>query len=196
MRALGLACSPRVGGNTDIMLDKALEGVEAKGGTVEKLYTTAFNINPCLACNSCFKTGECIQQDDMQLIYPKLLSYEGVILAAPIFSMNLSAQAKIFIDRLQCCWSKKYVLKQNTVPEDIRGSRRGLWLSAAGFDREDVFEPALATVKYFFAMLEIKNWDRVTYHNVDDKGEIEDVPGALDACFTAGEELATGVDQA
>lgn len=174
------------------MLDKALEGVESRGGTVEKLYTTSFNINPCLACNSCFKTGRCVQRDDMQLIYPRLLSYEGIILAAPIFSMNLAAQAKIVIDRLQCCWSKKFVLKQNTVSEEIRGARKGLWLSAAGFDSEDVFEPALATVKYFFAMLEIKNWEKVTYHSVDGKGAILGVPGALDVCFEAGRTLAGG----
>jgi NADPH-dependent FMN reductase len=191
-RVLGLSCSPRVGGNTDLMLDSALEGAAGEGAETEKVDVPRLDINPCQACNSCFKDGRCIQQDDMQMLYPKLLEYEGVILAAPIFSMNLAAQAKILIDRLQCCWSKKFVLKEHTVPDEKkRKSRRGLWLSAAGFDQPDVFEPALVTVRYFFGMLEISNRERVTYFNVDEKGAIAKVPGALDECRAAGARLVS-----
>jgi putative NADPH-quinone reductase len=188
-KVLGLACSPRKGGNTDMMLDAALEGARGQGAEAEKVYVPDLDIHPCQACNSCFKDGRCIQQDDMQKLYPKLLSYEGIILAAPIFSMNLAAQAKTMIDRLQCCWSKKFVLKEHTVPDELRSRRRGLWLGAAGFDQPDVFEPALVTVRYFFAMLEIKRRERVTYYNVDEKAAIQGVPGALDECRAAGARL-------
>lgn len=189
-RVLGLSCSPRVGGNTDLMLDSALEGASAVGASVEKIDVPRLDIHPCQACNACFKDGKCIQQDDMQALYPKLLDYEGIILAAPIFSMNLAAQAKILIDRLQCLWSRKFVLKEHTVPDERkRKARRGLWLSAAGFDRPDVFEPALVTVRYFFGMLEITRRERVTYFNVDEKGAIAKVPGALEECRAAGARL-------
>lgn len=189
-RVLGLSCSPRQDGNTALMLDSALDGAAGEGALVEKVDVPRLDIRPCQACNACFKDGRCVQQDDMQALYPKLLGYEGVILAAPIFSMNLAAQAKIMIDRLQCCWSKKFVLKEHTVPdEEKRRGRRGLWLSAAGFDRPDVFEPALVTVRYFFGMLEITRRERVTYFNVDAKGAIRDVPGALQECQAAGARL-------
>jgi NADPH-dependent FMN reductase len=188
-RVLGLSCSPRRGGNTDLMLDSSLEGAAGQGASTEKVYVPLLDIHPCQACNACFKTGECVQGDDMQRLYPKLLSYEGIILAAPIFSMNLAAQAKILIDRLQCCWAKKFVLKEHTVPDELRRRRRGLWLSAAGFNKPDVFEPALVTVKYFFGMLEISHRERVTYFNVDEMGAIAEVPGALDECRAAGERL-------
>lgn len=189
-RVLGLSCSPRAGGNTDLMLDSALEGAAGEGASVEKVDVPRLDINPCQACNACFKDGRCIQQDDMQTLYPKLLECEGIILAAPIFSMNLAAQAKILIDRLQCFWSKKFVLKEHTVPdEEKRKARRGLWLSAAGFNKPDVFEPALVTVRYFFGMLEIRQRERVTYYNVDEKGAIAKVPGALAECAAAGARL-------
>ncbi len=189
---LGLSCSPRREGNSDLMCDSALEGAALAGATVEKVSVAFLDIHPCKACNACFKTGRCVQRDDMQALYPKLLSCEGIILAAPIFSMNLAAQAKIMIDRLQCVWSKKFVLEEPAVPDEIRGKRRGLWLGAAGLDKPEVFEPALPTVRYFFAMLEIKPWERVLYHNVDDKGAIKDVPGALEACRDAGGRLVRG----
>lgn len=190
---LGLACSPRKHGNTDIMLDSALEGAREAGAVpVEKFYVQEHDINPCRACNACFKTGQCVQKDEMQLLYPKLLSSKAVILAAPIFSMNLAAQAKMVIDRLQCCWAGKFVLKQHTVEEGLREARRGLWLSAAGSRREDVFDFAVPTVRYFFDMLEIKDWSRVTINNVEDKGDIRNVEGALQECIRAGAALAAG----
>lgn len=189
-RALGLSCSPRSGGNTDLMLDAALEGARAEGAYIEKVDVPALDLHPCRACNACFETGMCVQRDDMQALYPKLLGHDAVALAAPIFSMNLAAQAKILIDRLQCCWARKYVLEEHTVPdEEKRKSRTGLWLSAAGFNRPDVFEPALATVRYFFGMLEISRRERVTYFGVDEKGAIARVPGALEECEAAGRRL-------
>jgi putative NADPH-quinone reductase len=191
-RVLGLSTSPRKGGNTDLMLDSALQGAREAGAAVEKIHTPSLDTNPCRACNACFKTGQCIQQDDMQKLYPKLLSYEGIILAAPIFSMNLAAQAKIVIDRLQCLWAKKAVLREHTVAGDIREKRRGLWLSAAGSKRPDIFEPAVPTVQYFFAMLEIKDWESITFSNVDEIGAIKDVEGALERCSEAGAHLLSG----
>jgi len=188
-RVLGLSCSPRRNGNTDLMCDSALEGAAARGASVEKIQVASLDIHPCRECNACYKTGRCVQQDDMRMLYPKLLTCEGIVLACPIFSMGLAAQAKIMIDRLQCIWSKKFILKEPAVADDVRSNRRGLWLSAAGLDRPGVFEPALPTVTYFFAMLEIKPWDKVLYHNVDEKGAIAGVPGALDECREAGVRL-------
>jgi hypothetical protein len=188
-RVVGLACSPRTGGNTDLMLDSALQGAVEEGAFTEKVEVAHLDVHPCRACDGCFKTGRCVQKDDMQGLYPKLLSYEGIILAAPIFSMNLAAQAKILIDRLQCCWAKKYVLKEHVVSESKRKGRRALWLSAAGLNRPHIFDCAMVTVKYSFAMLEIPHRERITYHNVDEKGAIKSVPGALELCKAAGARL-------
>jgi len=186
---LGLSCSPREKGNTDLMCDSALVGAASAGGVVEKVRVPSLNINPCMACNACFKTGQCVQKDNMPGLLKKMLSADGIILAAPIFSMGLAAQAKIMIDRLQCCWAKKYVLKEHTVPDEARERRRGLWLSAAGMDNPKVFDPAVPTVRYFFGMLEVPSWERVLYHHVDEKGAIAGVPGALEACERAGAQL-------
>lgn len=191
MQVVGLSCSPRLGGNTDLMCDAALEGASAAGALVEKVHTPSLDIHPCMACNACFKTGVCVQKDDMPALLDKMLAADGVVLAAPIFSMSLAAQAKIVIDRLQCCWAKKFVLKENTVPDERRAGRRGLWLSAAGLDRPSVFEPAIPVVRVFFSMLEVPDWESVLYHNVDEKGAIGDVPGALEACRRAGQQLAS-----
>jgi len=192
-RVLGLSCSPRKQGNTDLMCDAALEGARASGATVEKVRVVSLDISPCRECNACFKSGVCVQKDDMADLIEKMLACEGVVLAAPIFSMNLAAQAKIFIDRLQCCWARRYVLEQKILPDDERERRRGLWLSAAGFERESVFEPATVTVKYFFHMIDVGRWERVVFGGIEGKGAIEERPGALEECRRAGADLLSGV---
>ena len=191
-RVLGLSCSPRVGGNTDLMCDSALEGASAAGASVEKVHVPSLNINPCKACNACFKEGVCVQKDDMAALIDKMLDCDGVVLAAPIFSMNLAAQAKIVIDRLQCCWARRYILEQRVLPEEARVRRRGLWLSAAGFGQESVFDPATVTVKYFFLMIEVPKWERVAFAGVEDRGEIREKAGALEECKAAGARLLEG----
>lgn len=193
VEVLALSCSPRRGGNTDLMCDSAVAGAEEAGASVEKVRVPSLDINPCKACNACFKTGKCVQRDDMPALLEKMLGSRGVILAAPIFSMNLAAQAKIMIDRLQCCWAKKFVLKETTVPAGEIPGRRGLWLSAAGMKKDDVFEPAAVTVKYFFMMLEIPAWESVLFNDTDELGAIREKPGALAACREAGRRMAAEI---
>ena len=185
IRVLGLATSPREKGNTAILLDAALEGARNEGARVERIDAAQIKINPCLACNACFKEGKCVQNDDMQKLYPFLESYEYIIIAAPIFSMGLCAQAKALIDRLQCFWARKYILKKRSTGRDTEKSR-GLWISTAGSELERVFDGARPTISYFFAMLEIKKHESLTFRGVDEAGAILSVPGALEAARVLG----------
>ena len=98
---LALYTSPRQKGNTATLLDALVEGAEGAGIRVEGFRTARMDIRPCRACNACFKDGECVQKDDMQTIYPHMLQAGAVAMAAPIFSMNICAQAKALIDRCQ-----------------------------------------------------------------------------------------------
>ncbi len=47
MYVLGINGSPRVGGNTDILLDKALEGAKNKGAKTEKIILNKLKFSPC-----------------------------------------------------------------------------------------------------------------------------------------------------
>ncbi len=190
-RVLGIACSPRRGGNTEILLDATLEAATEAGARVDKIIVPEMDISPCKACDACWKDGKCVQDDDMQAIYPKLREYEGISFASPIMAMSLSAQAKAFIDRLQCFWATKYILKKPvTDPRVNKDERRGLFISTAGMDRSDVFDGATTIMRYFFHLLEIPEWHRLTFNQVDSKGAIRHHPGALERAKEEGRWLA------
>ncbi len=186
-----IATSPRRGGNTETLLDKVIDGISEVGLKVLKEHLSHKEINPCLGCNRCGSTGQCIQKDGMQEVYPHLLSASGIILAAPIFSMHICAQAKMVIDRCQRFWSVKYVMKKPVVEdEQLRTSRRGLFISVCGRDRPETFDCVRPTIAYFYHILEIKDWRELTISGVDDKGEVLKHPDELKKAYETGKDIA------
>lgn len=99
MRVLGIVCSPRSGGNTEILVRTALESVQKKGVEVETWSIVGKKIEPCDHCGSCITTGECHIRDDMQVLYQKMVDADGIILGSPVYFWSVSAQAKLVIDR-------------------------------------------------------------------------------------------------
>jgi multimeric flavodoxin WrbA len=187
---LALYTSPRRNGNTATLLDALVEGAQGAGLEVESFRAARMDIRPCRACNACFKEGECIQQDDMQEIYPHLTDAAAVAMAAPIFSMNICAQAKALIDRCQRFWSTRYVLNKSLVEPDFEASRRGIFISCCGRDIEKTFECTRPTMAYFFHIIQVPVWDTLTYAGVDEIRDILKVEGALDGARRKGESLA------
>ena len=108
MRVVGIVCSPRVGGNTEILVEEALAGAKDAGSEVELVRLAGKSIAPCDACESCAKTGECHIEDDMQEIYTKFREADGIIIGTPVYFANVSAQAKLVIDRTHALvWGRK-----------------------------------------------------------------------------------------
>ena len=98
MNVLGIYGSPRKKGNTDQLLDRALEGAQSAGAQISKIYARDLNISGCIECGGCDKTGKCVVEDDMQSVYPLLEQADVVFLASPIFFYGVTAQAKLLIE--------------------------------------------------------------------------------------------------
>jgi len=186
MRVLGIAGSPRKGGNTRILLEEALAGAESAGGEVEEVVLNDLDFSACQECGGCDETGECIQDDDMQALYQKLMDADRFILASPIFFGSLSAQTKMMIDRCQCLWVAKYILKK---PMPDKSGRKGIFICVGGMKREDFFESAKKLVKIFFANLNISYVGGLFYPGIDEKGAILNHPTAKEDAFEAGRKL-------
>ena len=99
-KVFGVVGSPRHGKNTGILVQKVVEGAKSKGIESVHLYINDFQINPCKACFSCKQTGECLQDDDMQTFYSALGETKVLVLGTPIYFDHVSAQTKLFLDRL------------------------------------------------------------------------------------------------
>ena len=100
MKILAIIASPRgMQGNTGRLLEEVLSGVETFGAETEILSLKTLNIQPCVACDVCHKTGICNIKDDYENTKDKLLACDGFILASPNYIFSVTAQMKALFDR-------------------------------------------------------------------------------------------------
>ncbi|MFQ6066689.1 MAG: flavodoxin family protein [bacterium] len=191
MKVLGLFGSPRRGGNTDLLLEEMLRGAQSQGAEIERIFLSDWDISGCRECRSCEATGNCVVQDQMQEIYPKLVEADYIILASPIFFYGVTAQAKRMIDRCQALWARKYVLKKPLMAKKEKVKRKGWFLSVAGSRGAKVFEGAILTARYFFDALNVEYAGELTFRKIDAKGSIKKHPTALKEAFEAGQQLVS-----
>jgi len=177
--------SPRIRGNTDLLLDEALKGAQSEGAEVEKLIVDKLKIAPCREYYGCLRDGNCVIRDDMDNIYPRLLEADSVIVASPMFFYGLTSQVKALIDRCQALWARRYILKQG--PPD--SGRKGAFIAVGATRGEKLFDGAILTVKYFFQTIGVKYADELLVRGVDKRGEIKQHPAALSDAFELGRRL-------
>ncbi|MCQ2501813.1 MAG: flavodoxin family protein, partial [Lachnospiraceae bacterium] len=87
---------------TKDMVNAFTEGAESVGHKVDVIDVCKKKIAGCLACEYCHTKGEghCIQQDDMQEVYPLLEEAEMIVLASPIYYHNFTGQLQCAINRI------------------------------------------------------------------------------------------------
>ncbi|MBA7478625.1 hypothetical protein ES707_14053 [subsurface metagenome] len=187
MKVLGIAGSPRRGGNTDLLLAEVMKGATSRGAEVKTIILNDLKIAPCQHCDACLETGRCRVEDDMQMVYRELEAADRIVLASPIQFMGVTAQTKAMIDRCQALWARKYVLK--LPPLGNRRERKGFFISVGGRRIANLFEPALVMIKTVFRILDITYAGELLFPGVDEKGAIAKNPDALRQAFLAGQRL-------
>ena len=190
-KVLGISGSPRRGGNTEILLDEALEGSRSRGAKIEKIVLNDLRFKPCQECGGCDKTGKCIIEDDLEMVYEKVEEADCLIIASPIFFGSLSAQLKMMIDRFQCTWVKKYILKKRWGISG-KAKRRGVFLCVSAAKKNEFFENADRIMKIFFRTLDIDYFGHIFYGGAEKKAAIQESEDVLKKAFELGAKLVSG----
>ena len=100
MKILGVVGSPRHGRNTATLVQRVLDGAKSVGADVSMLYISDYDIAPCDACDGCKQSAECVLEDGMRTFYAAIDGIQGLVLGTPIYFDHVSAQMKLFLDRL------------------------------------------------------------------------------------------------
>jgi len=187
MKIVAFLGSPRMHGNTDLLLEEALKPAREAGHDITQFKLNLMNIKPCQNCGGCEKTGICIVNDGMQEVYDAIRTADRIVLASPIFFFALSAQVKAMIDRCQAFWCDKYLLKR-TIPAGPHG-RKGLLIVVGGMKKEDGIHCSETTAKAFFRTISVPEHATVSFLGVDAKGEILKHPTAMKDVSDAGKKL-------
>ena len=187
MKITAFLGSPRVEGNSDILLREALRALEGTEHDILIFRLNNMDIKPCQNCGGCDATGECVIGDDMKEISSAIRDSDRFILASPVFFFGLSAQSKIMIDRCQSFWCEKYLLKK-TVPAGPNG-RKGLLMLVGGMKKEVGVQCSEVTAQAFFRTISVPHHETLSFLGVDAKGEIRNHPTALNDVFEAAKRF-------
>ncbi|MBI4329040.1 MAG: flavodoxin family protein [Chloroflexi bacterium] len=189
LSVLGIAGSTRRGGNTEALLDRALEGARDAGASVEKVVLLDLRISPCICPQSedCLLTGICTVIDDMQPLYAKLRAVDLVFLAAPVAFRGVPAQAKALIDRTQALWVAKHLLKRPL--RESPGAGKGLFIGVADSDNPKEFTGTRLTVRSWFVSFQFRQEAETTYASMSRKGDVHKYPEALQQAYEVGARL-------
>ena len=101
MKVLGINCSPRKGGNTEILIKEVFRSLEENGVKTEFFQLGGKKVNGCIACMKCRKAkdGKCHQKNDvLNKVILKMVKADAIIIGSPTYFSDLSTEAKALID--------------------------------------------------------------------------------------------------
>lgn len=85
MSILIISGSPRKNGNTEILLSLLESDLNEYGIDTELIRLSGKRINHCLNCDKCVGINRCIQKDDFNVIYEKMLLHKGLVVGSPVY---------------------------------------------------------------------------------------------------------------
>ena len=180
--------SPRVGGNSDILLDKALAGAKEAGAEVEKIILDKKKIAGCKDCKKCNETGLCVIKDDMQEIQKKILAADAIIHSGPVYFWSMTGQMKTYLDRWTALFDAEWRWQKAYYPQ-MKGKRIGL-ITVCGDPNVHTADPIVHSFKSTAKMTKL-NWLGAVMASANDKGDIIKDETAQNQAWELGKKAAT-----
>jgi len=195
-KVLGVGGSPRQGGNSDIILKHILQGAAEAGAATEEVQLRDYQFEGCIGCERCRKAGECTGLNDgMQLIYPKIRQAAGLVVICPVYSYNVTAIMKAFIDRL---YSFYEFSEQRPGPWRSRlgGQGRQAIIAAVGEQatgEEGGMDLTMETIRRSILALGYEIVAELPVLGVFQKGRVKERPEVLEKATELGKKLAAAL---
>ncbi|MBI5445300.1 MAG: flavodoxin family protein [Deltaproteobacteria bacterium] len=145
MKLLALNGSPMMKrGMTHLLMEELLAGAREAGAEAETVFLQRKKIAGCLGCYRCWvKTpGMCVQKDDMGELLARTREADCLVLGTPVYLDGMTAQLKLYVDRLIPLLDPHFELVEGHVRHGRRYERlpRVFLVSVAGFPELDNFD--------------------------------------------------------
>ena len=90
-------------GHTYEAAEQFLGNLQALGDIEHEIVRlSSYRLGTCRGCRLCFARGEehCPHKDDRDVLIEKIMASDGIVLASPNYSFQVSGLMKVFLDRL------------------------------------------------------------------------------------------------
>ncbi len=102
MKAIAICGSPRVGGNTEILLKRCLDRISRSGIETQFVPLAGKRIHTCVACGWCRQQadGTCrIKDDDFYPILDEMKSADIIVVGSPVYFGSATPEMMALLDR-------------------------------------------------------------------------------------------------
>ncbi|MCL4079508.1 flavodoxin family protein [Coriobacteriia bacterium Es71-Z0120] len=185
---IGLAGSPRAGGNSDRLLDAFLEAAASSGLATERIAARDLRFAYCDGCGACAFTGACVHEDDASDLLARIARADAFVIASPVYFAGVPAVLKGVLDRMQPCWAKTYRLGQPRSPK----RPGGFLLVGAGGDPFGT-QGAEATLASVLQVCGFAVEVRERFIGLDAPDDLGHAPEMVERARAAGRALAARV---
>ena len=188
MKVLGILGSPRLKGNSDILLDQALAGAQEAGAKIEKIVLFQKKISGCLDCGKCNEAGVCVIKDDMTAIRKRILETDAIIHSVPLYFWAMTAQMKAYLDRWCAFFDAEWQWHKAYAPR-MKGKKVGL-ITVCGDPDPSTSDPIVHSFKNTCEFTEL-NLYSVVKASASKKGEIMGNDKAKIEAFELGKKAVS-----
>jgi multimeric flavodoxin WrbA len=153
MKVAAINSSPMMSkGNTALILEPFLAGMEEAGAEVRLFYTRKLDIRPCQGEFHCWTRhpGECFQDDDVGGVLEEMKTAEIWVFASPVFVDGITGPLKTLMDRMIPLIQPYVEMRDDHCRHPVReDTKRGkvVLVSNCGFWESDNFDPLLVHMK-------------------------------------------------
>ena len=172
----------RKNGNTDIIINKIIEGSINEKAKINLIELRNKKINDCIGCYTCYEKNKCSINDDMKEILVSINRSDMIIFASPIYWWGVTGIMKIFIDRLYFYYSSRN--------KNLISGKKALVIAPMNM-KQDNYKTKIF-IEFFnilFDNLELVKINIFFFDNISKKGEILNNPDHIEQAYTIGKEL-------
>jgi len=149
MTVVAFCASPRKGGNTDLLVDEALQGALSTGARGDKIMLQKIKMGFCIGCRRCKDTDYeqlCVIKDDMNAVYEKITAADAIIIGFPIYTGRECAQLSTFLDRWDCFERGSRVNNSFRLTHAIKPGKRALIIGTWGYPAIDTYDHVIENI--------------------------------------------------
>lgn len=126
MKVIGINGSARKDGNTAIIIGKVFEELNKEGVETKLIQLADYEILPCHGCFACKGRGNCVfTNDGFAEIFNLMVEADGLILGSPVYSADVSAKMKAFLERGGVVVASNQGILRHKIGASVAAVRRG-----------------------------------------------------------------------
>ena len=193
MKVLGFMASPRKDGNSDLLLERFLEGARASGAATEKISLYDCNIEFCQGCHlKCWVNDDCCPrwQDDMDMLHEKMGASDLLVFSSPVYMGAPPAKLMAFFER---SIDQKSVNLETLKVENNKLSGKKAVVLQVNFFNDPAYQklPMLVYERILSEVFKMNIVGSLGVADVREPGDIAQKKNSLQDAYNLGAQLCT-----